>query len=136
MGKIGLEQSSFYSRNITGVFFRCVNCSKVNVTRCLKITEKVSFNIASEASYVYLLLLLLLRPASLRELPHIWLRKSFRIYPRSGRFFGTFVPWAISSWCCPSPNAASYSALTTCPYYRARNGTTVCGSLDFSDRRS
>ena len=25
-------------------------------TRCLKITEKVSFNIASEASYVYILL--------------------------------------------------------------------------------
>ena len=25
------------------------------VTRCLKITEKVSFNIASEASYVYIL---------------------------------------------------------------------------------
>ena len=24
-------------------------------TRCLKITEKVSFNIASEASYVYIL---------------------------------------------------------------------------------
>ena len=36
--------------------------------------------------FLLLLLLLLLRPASLRELPHIWLRKSFRIYPRSGRF--------------------------------------------------
>ena len=30
----------------------------------------------------------------------------FGFRPRSGRFFGTFVPWAISSWCCPSPNAA------------------------------
>ena len=28
---------------------------KSNNTRCLKITEKVSFNIASEASYVYIL---------------------------------------------------------------------------------
>ena len=25
------------------------------ITRCLKITEKVSFNIASEASYIYIL---------------------------------------------------------------------------------
>ena len=29
--------------------------SKVNYARCLKITDKVSFNIASEASYVYIL---------------------------------------------------------------------------------
>jgi len=27
----------------------------MDTTRCLKITEKVSFNIASEASYVYIL---------------------------------------------------------------------------------
>ena len=40
----------------------------------------------SKSTWQHLLLLLLLRPASLRELPHIWLRKSFRIYPRSGRF--------------------------------------------------
>ena len=30
------------------------NCQE-NWTQCLKITEKVSFNIASEASYVYIL---------------------------------------------------------------------------------
>ena len=29
--------------------------SSTNQTRCLKITEKVSFNIASEASYIYIL---------------------------------------------------------------------------------
>ena len=28
---------------------------KYSYTRCLKITEKVSFNVASEASYVYIL---------------------------------------------------------------------------------
>ena len=32
----------------------CCN-SSTTVARCLKITEKVSFNIASEASYVYIL---------------------------------------------------------------------------------
>ena len=29
--------------------------NNLTVSRCLKITEKVSFNIASEASYVYIL---------------------------------------------------------------------------------
>ena len=29
--------------------------NNVHTTRCLKITEKVSFNIASKASYVYIL---------------------------------------------------------------------------------
>ena len=29
--------------------------SKINKAQCLKITEKVAFNIASEASYVYIL---------------------------------------------------------------------------------
>ena len=43
------------------IFFEIVNInigSKsyfATMTRCLKITEKVSFNIASEASYVYIL---------------------------------------------------------------------------------
>ena len=32
-----------------------VQCTVLAWTRCLKITEKVSFNIASEASYVYIL---------------------------------------------------------------------------------
>ena len=31
------------------------NAAEITTTRCLKITEKVSFNIASEASYVYIL---------------------------------------------------------------------------------
>ena len=31
-----------------------VQCIVLAWTRCLKITEKVSFNIASEASYVYI----------------------------------------------------------------------------------
>ena len=36
---------------------RCDDTSKIVLARawCLKITEKVSFNIASEASYVYIL---------------------------------------------------------------------------------
>ena len=29
--------------------------SKIKLARCLKITERVSFNIASEVSYVYIL---------------------------------------------------------------------------------
>ena len=36
--------------------FRLMKASNVTLnTQCLKITEKVSFNIASEASYVYIL---------------------------------------------------------------------------------
>ena len=34
---------------------RQIGLLKARSTRCLKITEKVSFNIASEASYVYIL---------------------------------------------------------------------------------
>ena len=37
------------------VTFICEKESKKRRARCLKITEKVSFNIASEASYVYIL---------------------------------------------------------------------------------
>ena len=36
---------------IKSVFSKCI----LDSTRCLKITEKVTFNIASEASYVYIL---------------------------------------------------------------------------------
>ena len=33
---------------------QCILCSKkACITQCLKITEKVSFNITSEASYIY-----------------------------------------------------------------------------------
>ena len=37
---------------------KCISTFEVHIqesTRCLKITEKVSFNTASEASYVYIL---------------------------------------------------------------------------------
>jgi len=34
------------------IFFQCFLCTS---SRCLKITEKVSFSISSEASYVYIL---------------------------------------------------------------------------------
>ena len=35
---------------------QCILCSKkACITQCLKITEKVSFNITSEASYIYIL---------------------------------------------------------------------------------
>ena len=53
--------SNKFCRNICKkIFFEIVNInigSKsyfATMTRCLKITEKVSFNIASEASYVYI----------------------------------------------------------------------------------
>ena len=36
-------------------YFFFIVISLLYVSRCLKITEKVSFNIASEASYVYIL---------------------------------------------------------------------------------
>ena len=60
-----------------------------------------------------------------------------RINPQSGRIFGTFVPWAISSWCYPSPYSPHELVLTTCPYYRARKWRNrVDEPADFSDRRS
>ena len=43
--------------------------------------------------------------------------------------FGTNVPELFPQGVALHPKQPSYSALTTCPYYRARNGTTVCGSL-------
>ena len=49
-----------YSSLSTDQFYDCKNIHSkflnfYNNSRCLKITEKVSFNIASEASYVYIL---------------------------------------------------------------------------------
>ena len=44
-----------YLRTFTIELFLPVSKSEATPTRCLKITEKVSFNIASEASYVYIL---------------------------------------------------------------------------------
>ena len=46
-----LEGNSFQNRNGHLISFRIFGFT----SRCLKITEKVSFNIASEASYVYIL---------------------------------------------------------------------------------
>ena len=43
--------------------------------------------------------------------------------------FGTNVPELFPQGVALHPKQPSYSALTPCPYYRARNGTTVCGSL-------
>ena len=40
---------------IEGSGLRAGNMVLIEVARCLKITEKVSFNIASEANYVYIL---------------------------------------------------------------------------------
>ena len=40
---------------IEGRGLRAGNMFLIKVARCLKITEKVSFNIASEANYVYIL---------------------------------------------------------------------------------
>ena len=37
------------------ISFNLLNGSKCSATRCFKITRKVSFNMASEASYIYIL---------------------------------------------------------------------------------
>ena len=50
------KASILFSQMIFFLFASHTNvCYNLTRTRCLKITEKVSFNIASEASYVYIL---------------------------------------------------------------------------------
>ena len=57
------EEGVISPENCSWLFFRSnyknILCGKngyfVSITRCLKITEKVSFNITSEASYVFIL---------------------------------------------------------------------------------
>ena len=54
MAKIGKLICIWVFEKIYMILFVCIDVSKTS-SRCLKITEKVSFNIASEASYVYIL---------------------------------------------------------------------------------
>ena len=48
------EESGFLRFQSLIMFYFCKK-RRSGLTRCLKFTEKVSFNIASEASYVYIL---------------------------------------------------------------------------------
>ena len=50
-----LQQSAPFSLFTTSFMVCATLTFNFNISRCLKITEKVSFNIASEASYVYIL---------------------------------------------------------------------------------
>ena len=59
---LGLLDTTYKKKGLTRVFLHFLqkaSISSLNISctfaRCLKITEKVSFNIASEASYVYIL---------------------------------------------------------------------------------
>ena len=47
--------SYFSTTQATSLHVKIIAASTYSVARCFKITEKVSFNIASEASYVYIL---------------------------------------------------------------------------------
>ena len=50
--KCQLNRGCFANKNLLNL---CSDLKLIMGPRCLKITEKVSFNIASEASYVYIL---------------------------------------------------------------------------------
>ena len=63
MDKVGAEDAQVVQANHVSSHFSTMEhfmtvrkeIAKKEKSRCLKITEKVSFNIASEASYVYIL---------------------------------------------------------------------------------